>query len=214
MRSHFLKHLKRQRRQHNTGDDGFLATNRSGYSLCPGWHDGTCSDSRSKGWCRRVPGKAHQCATCLSQEHGAQVCQRPAAQAPRSVGTWTGYVRSREKGKSGGKGGLQKRLVLFARFPASSASTTSTACVRLTLLSRRLRPVVAQSRRDQDCVAGWRGEPRSWSILRPRLWMVWTGVYRQLSTTDSRSRKGDSAYKFARGHYTNRQGDRSPWGPK
>ena len=37
---------KRQRQQHNAGDDGLLATNRSGYSLCPGWQDGTTAVPR------------------------------------------------------------------------------------------------------------------------------------------------------------------------
>ena len=93
---------KRQRHQHNAGDDGLLATNRSGYSLCLGWQDGTCTDSRTKGWCSRVPGMAHQCAKCLSQEHGALACQRPAAQTSRGVGSWTGYDRSkRQKWRQG-----------------------------------------------------------------------------------------------------------------
>ena len=127
--------LRRQRHQHNTGEDGFLTTNRSGYSLCPGWQDGTCNDSHTKGWCRRLPGMAHQ-------EHGTQVCQHPAAKAPRSIGTWTGYVRSRGGGKSGGwppnRGGC-----CWPGSQLQAKSTTSTTCIRLTLLPRRLQEGIA-----------------------------------------------------------------------
>ena len=98
---------KRPRHQHIAGDDGLMATNRSGYSLCPGWQDGMCTDSRAKGWCKRVLGKAHQCAGGLSQEHGAHACQCPADHTPRGVGSWASYDRSKGKGKSGGKGGSQ-----------------------------------------------------------------------------------------------------------
>ena len=72
-------------------------------SVVPRWQDGTCNDSRLKGWCSRVPDLAHQCAKCLSQEHGAHACQRPAALAPRHGGSWGG--RAKGKGKGGGKGG-------------------------------------------------------------------------------------------------------------
>ena len=87
---------KRPRHQHHVGDDGFLTTKRSGYPLCPGWQDGTCTDDRSKGWCKDVPNVAHQCARCLSQEHGAHACQRPAAHTPGGTG-WTGYARSKRQ---------------------------------------------------------------------------------------------------------------------
>ena len=47
-----------------------------------------------------------------------------------------------------------------------------------------------------------------WSIFSPRLWMVCTVARTDSSfTPSSRSRKGDSAHKFARGH---RQGVRLP----
>ena len=131
---------KRQRHQDNAGGDGLLATNRTGYSLCPGWQDGTCTDSRTKGWCRGVPGMAHQCAKCLSQEHGAHACQRPVAQTPRGVGSWAGYDRSKAKGKSGSSPDyLCQRRARSARFPTSSESTTLASSIWPALLPRRSR---------------------------------------------------------------------------
>ena len=82
---------KRQRHQHHAGDDGFLATNRSGYSLC----SGLAAVPKVGAGVHLTA--VHKGAKCLSQEHGAHACHRPSAQAPRSVGTWTGYDRSKRK---------------------------------------------------------------------------------------------------------------------
>ena len=85
-------------RVHNVGPDGALTTNRSGHPLCRGFQDGSCTHG-SNGICGRDGRMRHQCANCLSIDHGQNhpsPCTRPRANPPKAPGN---------AGKSGGKWG-------------------------------------------------------------------------------------------------------------
>ena len=58
---------------------GWRRSNNSGTSLCCGFQHGTCT-STVKSRCSRDGKKAHQCALCLDNRHGAKNCpkQKPA----------------------------------------------------------------------------------------------------------------------------------------
>ena len=118
---------KRPRHQHNAGDDGFLATNRSGYSLCPGWQGGSCTDNRTKGWCKRARNVNDQQLT-LREASGlgrATIARRERAKVAAKVATSLDY--------------LYQRRAPLARPLASSASTTFVSSFRPGLFPRRLR---------------------------------------------------------------------------
>jgi len=84
---------------HNASD-GLYSTNRTGYSLCPGWQNGTCTSSISGVICSEDSNKRHQCAKCLSADHGA-AHPSPCTKTPKEP---TGVQRSKGKPK-GSKGG-------------------------------------------------------------------------------------------------------------
>ena len=67
-------------RVHNTNEDGTMKTNRAGKELCRNFQTGKCETSQTPGVCPRDRRLVHQCAKCLSQEHGAHhpaECTRP-----------------------------------------------------------------------------------------------------------------------------------------
>ena len=80
---------------HNVGTDGLMSTNRHGKVLCQKYQRGEC---KGFGKCPFDPSRVHQCARCLSQEHGAfhpTECKEPARKEP---------VTRPGRGKGGGKG--------------------------------------------------------------------------------------------------------------
>ena len=64
--------LKKQR-VHEQDADGAMAKNRSGIPLCEGFQTGACTEtSQGTVRCKGDWYKAHQCAKCLSVDHGSQ----------------------------------------------------------------------------------------------------------------------------------------------
>ena len=95
-------------RQHNPGNNGLLSTNRAGTHLCDGFQAGTCFELAPgmQGFrCGKDSSKSHQCAKCLSPDHGAQACNKPPAKQPNDFGKGNG-----KSGKGGkrGKGGKSR----------------------------------------------------------------------------------------------------------
>ena len=87
-------------RQHNVDQDGIMKTNRAGRELCRLFQKGECGKAYgAMGTCPRDRNNVHQCAKCLSQDHGAHhpvECTAAARTAPTP----------RKGGKKGrGKGG-------------------------------------------------------------------------------------------------------------
>jgi len=97
---------KQRVRQHNVDSSGLLTTNRGGHELCRGWQDGTCMETGPNFTCSKNSGRKHQCAKCLSTEHGANApspCTRQATvpsvvNSPKGKGSKGG----KSKGKKGG----------------------------------------------------------------------------------------------------------------
>ena len=84
--------------------DGLYETNRRGAALCPGWQNGTCTETLLNGfhYCKRDGSLTHQCSKCLSPDHGADKCnnsKRPKASAAPPPGKGGGKFK-----KGGGKG--------------------------------------------------------------------------------------------------------------
>ena len=77
--------IKRRRedgvRQHVVGEDGLLTHNRRGAELCRGYQKGDCKDKDRNGFCLKTGRTRHQCAKCLSEDHGAHAC--PQSSQPR-----------------------------------------------------------------------------------------------------------------------------------
>ena len=92
--------LKRKRsdgqRQHMVGDDGLLTHNRKGVELCRGFQKGTCKEKDKHGFCIKTGRTRHQCAKCLSEDHGADVCPKDAPSQPR-------VFKPKGGGRKGGK---------------------------------------------------------------------------------------------------------------
>ena len=84
---------QREVRVHNIGDDGYMKTNRTGKEICTRFQNGEC-DKASGNVCPRDRSRVHQCARCLSSDHGAHSPQECKA-AKRSEPT----VRKGQKGK-------------------------------------------------------------------------------------------------------------------
>jgi hypothetical protein len=83
--------------------DGMLK-NRKGIYLCPGYQDGSCTDSKGTAQCQRDGNLRHQCANCLQPGHGShfpKVCTLPKAQPKKVKGGGKGN-------KGGGKGNKGK----------------------------------------------------------------------------------------------------------
>ena len=86
---------ERRIKEHNTGPNGHMLTNRRGRRLCEKFQTGECPTAADGISCSRDAALAHQCAVCLSPGHGANACQGAAARNPHLKG----------KGKGGKKGG-------------------------------------------------------------------------------------------------------------
>ena len=95
---------KRQRsgaqRVHKVGPDGLLVMNRQGIELCKGFQCGKCNEPAIRGRCPQNNNKAHNCAKCLDQDHGADECER-AVKEPSSSSSGRGRGG---KGKGKGRG--------------------------------------------------------------------------------------------------------------
>ena len=130
---------KRQRHQHNAGDDGLLVTTsrtahaptavpQVGAGVQLVWHTNVQNAfPKNTG---RMPVNAQRLRLHEASELGlATIARRGKAKVAARVAASLDH--------------LHQRPVLLARFPASSASTTLMPCVRPTLLSRRLREVIA-----------------------------------------------------------------------
>jgi len=72
-------------REHNTNGDGTMKTNRSGKELCRNYQTDNCDASPlgSPGVCPRDCRLVHQCAKCLSRDHGAHHPAECTKAAPR-----------------------------------------------------------------------------------------------------------------------------------
>ena len=95
---------KRQRsgaqRVHKVGPDGLLVMNRQGIELCKGFQCGKCNEPAVRGRCPQNTNKAHNCAKCLDQDHGADECERTVKE-PSSSSSGRGRGG---KGKGKGRG--------------------------------------------------------------------------------------------------------------
>ena len=78
------------------GDDGLLTHNRKGVELCRGFQKGTCKEKDKHGFCIKTGRTRHQCAKCLSEDHGADVCPKDAPSQPR-------VFKPKGGGRKGGK---------------------------------------------------------------------------------------------------------------
>lgn len=101
--------------QHNTGSDGQLATNRRGIPLCGGFQSGSCTaGGDSRRMCATSGRHVHQCAKCLSPDHGAWAYQK---QIPP-------LVSSQRQGPGGGEGEEELRAERGAPGVARRAAGT------------------------------------------------------------------------------------------
>ena len=75
--------------------DGKWTTNRRGRTLCQGFQTGACSNPNC--W------DAHQCALCLSPDHGTANCQNNTSSKHKSGGGGGGAGGRGGKGKGKGK---------------------------------------------------------------------------------------------------------------
>jgi len=94
-------------REHNANDDGTMKTNRSGKELCRNYQTGNCDASPpgAPGVCPRDRRLVHQCAKCLSRDHGAHhpaVCSK-AAQRPQQPKGRSKGGGGRGSGRQGGR---------------------------------------------------------------------------------------------------------------
>ena len=94
---------KKQNKGHQVKDGKYTA-NRAGALLCPGFQTGVCNTRSTQGTrCGVDSSLAHQCAICLSPEHGASSCGKgpPPAQSRRyEAGHKGGGKGKGKKGKS------------------------------------------------------------------------------------------------------------------
>lgn len=89
---------KRSGRYHEV-KNGRYVVNRTGYKLCAGFNDGTCTEA-SQGWCKHSWDQVHQCAICLGS-HGAHQCHHKEMPVPN-------FIRQQQKGKAKGAKGRKK----------------------------------------------------------------------------------------------------------
>jgi len=91
-------------REHNVNDDGTMKTNRSGKELCRNYQTGNCeSPPGAPGYCPRDRRLVHQCAKCLSRDHGAHHPAECLKTAPRPS------LQPKGRGKGGGGRGGGRR---------------------------------------------------------------------------------------------------------
>ena len=86
-------------RQHHVQNGAYTA-NRSGAELCHGYQNGSCMGAVKGNHCARNSQYVHQCAKCLSNDHGADKCAKSSAPSSSSGGKGKG---SKGRGKGGGK---------------------------------------------------------------------------------------------------------------
>ena len=91
--------VKRQRgpdvREHLVGEDGMYTHNRKGIELCKLYQTGECTEKDRFGNCSRNSSRKHQCAKCLSENHGSAKCTVDGPKPPR-----VNHSRGKGKGKS------------------------------------------------------------------------------------------------------------------
>ena len=90
------KRKAKPERQHVMNKEGALIKNRAGRDLREAYQSGRCPDTGRDGRCGVDPSKAHQCAKCLLQGHGASSCTKDVAKPPGKG--------KKGKGKGAGKG--------------------------------------------------------------------------------------------------------------
>lgn len=78
--------------------DGRYVVNRTGYKLCGGFNDGTCTEASSTG--KHSWDQVHQCAICLGP-HGAHQCHHKEMPVPN-------FIKQQNKGKAKGSKGKRK----------------------------------------------------------------------------------------------------------
>ena len=84
-----------------------LRVNKKRKSLCPGFQDGCCRGHVGSVICPKDSASRHQCAICLSHEHGAAACDGSGVERkPVKEGGGRGVKGERNKGagKGGGRG--------------------------------------------------------------------------------------------------------------
>ena len=81
---------KRPVKQHNVSN-GLYTANRQGVTLCIAFQDGSCTKMGRNNRCAAALTRIHQCAKCLSTNHGADSCN----QVPKAPGETTGDVSGR-----------------------------------------------------------------------------------------------------------------------
>ena len=74
-------------------------TNRKNAAICDAFQSGSCGPAAPGNKCPSDSGKVHQCATCLSDRHGADSCGGDKGSGKGKKGK-----RSEKKGKGKGKG--------------------------------------------------------------------------------------------------------------
>ena len=82
-------------------ENGLPVSNRAGIKLCAGFQNGSCTETDRSRRCTRNGHCVHQCAKCLSPDHGSDRCTRQLAPAPKARGS--GKSGGKGRGKGGGK---------------------------------------------------------------------------------------------------------------
>ena len=91
---------RERQRTHNANPDGMMSTNRSGKTLCMKFQREEC---KGVGVCPANASFVHQCARCLSQNHGAYYpteCKEALRTEP-TVRNWGKGGKSRGRGRGG-----------------------------------------------------------------------------------------------------------------
>ena len=86
--------------EHIMGEDVNLSHNRQGRPLCGGFQTGQCTEKDRWSNCLNDGQSKHQCAKCLSEDHGSNVCPQSGPKAPR---VFKGKGAGGRGGKKGGK---------------------------------------------------------------------------------------------------------------
>ena len=92
----------RPAKQHQVAG-GLHEVNRRGAKLCPGWQDGSCTETVRGVVCARDSSRVHQCAKCLDPKHGA-AHPRECTAVPREPASFGAKGGGRGRGGGGGRG--------------------------------------------------------------------------------------------------------------
>ena len=94
-------------REHDVDEHGHDRCNRNGVSLCDGFQTGACPHKRGQIRCPKNNAKTHQCAKCLSPDHGMHRCpdKDSTPQMPSNIAK--SQQRGRGQGRGGGRGGAR-----------------------------------------------------------------------------------------------------------